>query len=162
MDDVTKKERARKWMWRLTNVTVAGLTGAVAVVLFWLLNPQPIIEATQPTTDKAVYHPGGPVTLNYESFCVTSSKDILVQRVAVNEDTGQRLFLLPYGFGAEDVPATCYTDLKPTIPLPAEMSSGQWRIEVSITYGASPVRDLTQTFVTPVFTVKPPHPVDTP
>jgi len=129
------------------------LAAVCGTIIFWLLKPYEFIVASQPTTLEDQYFPGGPVNLHYESFCVTDSVDLHVQRIAHNLDTGQALYLLPYAFEKSNVPAKCYDDLVTTIPLPQEMLPGNYKLEVRVSYEPNPVRKIEQGFTTNEFQV---------
>jgi len=153
---VTGKPRARSAYIRCATLAGVVLALICAVVLYWLLFPAQMFDASSPPTiDGQQYEPGGPVTFTYESLCVDQQRDLTVQRLVVNNDTGLTLHLLPYSYEAGDIETGCRSGVVEVTPLPPEVVAGSYHLQIDLTYQANPVRTVTETYDTPNFTIVP-------
>jgi hypothetical protein len=150
----TRNKKMRKWLYWVTTFLGMLLTVICVIVIYWLVVPYNWIEADDPETSSEVYEPGTEVIYIYERFCTTQQMDLTVQRYIYSVDTGRKLALLPYSFGADNVIVDCFNDLAIAVPLPKEVGPGEYYIQTDMSYKANPVRRVTQSFITNTFIVE--------
>ena len=134
-------------------VCLAVAFALVMLLLVWLLNPAGGVRYADGATtiDQTEYHSGDIVTITTPEYC-NDGHAVTVTRKIGNELGA--LILQPIEFYAPAAPV-CISPSQAGVMIPSEIPPGRWQIIIESTYQANPVRRVTLTVVTPMFTVIP-------
>jgi len=145
-------------MWR-TVFAALGVSAAVCgLLLYWLLRPYEQVTFTPFTTDATAYAPGDIVTMSNE-FC-WDGVPFAAERFIVSSvsKVGLGTVAFPWGYARADVAERYADGCSPTtirVEIPSTTPPGEYAITYVVEYKANPVRVVSTSNTSNVFTVRP-------
>jgi hypothetical protein len=135
------------------------------VLLFWLLRPYDSVTFTPFTTDKTEYRAGEIVTMT-NTFCWDGTP-FAAERFIVSSvsKVGLGTVAFPWGYARADVAERYASGCSPTtirVEIPPTTPPGDYRITYEVTYVPNPVRRVSESNTSNIFTVTAKEPSSAP